>query len=630
MMKLSAATNHWLHIFLSLAVLVFSISFISSVNKQSPPKNSQILAKGKALFSDRLLPPPLSANWKDIRLPDDWFRATEANKNKWYRFELPSSELPPGPWALYLTNTTRPVTVYINNQLVHKPELQTSGAARIWGQPQLIDLKIHELASQKLIINIMLPKNQSSSGLLGPVYIGPKASLYDAYQQAYFVKVYLVRIIVFAMALSSLLVGMLWLFRRRDTTYAFYAVAVITWAIYSYGHIPLRLPVSGQAWEWLRLSMMVWWSVSISFFCNRFLNSPQPRIERILVLHTILISVGLALIDAKVLYWLGDYVLPAYATLLGLYPSWRMLRETIIRQDPHVTWLTMCGMMVMLLASHDIIVMGHWLPSWQTLYLHNAALVLLLVFNIILLKRFVGTLNEVEILNKNLELRVKEKAQKLKENYQKLYLMKKEKLLTIERERIMHDMHDGVGGTLVSMRAALERGSWTEQDVFDGLGSALDDLYMMIHSLDPYGSDLAVALGSIRHILENRLRHAGIELRWVVKELPQIDDLSPATVLSVMRIMQEAITNVIKHSDASQVVIRIPVEENYHNSSTISLSITDNGRGINLKDINQQDKGLTGYGLSGMQHRAEEIAAKLSIIPMSQGTRVLLQLPCRQ
>ena len=639
MLKLGASTNHLLHIFLSLFVLVLSVSIFSKINQQPLPDNAQAIVTGKAIYSDQQTPPPVSADWEDISLPDDWFRQTEINQNKWYQFELSTSELLNEPLALYLTNATNPATLYINHQLIFKPEPKLAETARTWAQPQFIKLEsnnviqalnssvTNEINDKKLILNIMLPKNKSASGLLGPVYIGPKKSIFDAYEETYFIKVTLVSLIVFTMILSSFFVGMLWLFRRRDTVYAFYAVAVLIWAIYSYGSMPLNLPFPSQTWEWIRLSAMVWWSISISFFCNRFLDSPQPRIEIVLFLQAMLISIMLTLVDESTLYWCGDFIFPAYATLLGLYPSYRMLTEAAKRKDPQLTWLTMCGIMVMLVATHDIVLYAHWVPPWNGLYLHYVALILLVVFNIILLKRFVGTLNQVESLNKNLEEIVAIKAQKLEKNYQQLSALKHEKILTIERERIMRDMHDGVGGTLVSMRSALDRGSWTEQDMFEGLGSALDDLYMMIHSLDPYGSDLAIALGSIRHLLENRLRRANIELRWVVKALPEIENLSPAIVLSVMRIMQEAITNVIKHSNASHVQICIPFDREKQTAPMTCLSITDNGQGFNLQGINCQEKGQTGLGLSGMQYRAEKISAKLSFISAKPGTQILLQLP---
>lgn len=640
MKPLSQSTRHWGHIVLSLTLLILSISLFSMMNQQPLPDQSYAITATQSLFSNSEAPPPADAHWQHTTLPDDWFRKGLKKTYKWYRFELTEDELAATSLSLYLTLASRPTAIYIDNHPLVKPQLNSQDTARIWSQPQLVNINYAELKhlrkldvnTQKRTVMIRLAKNQSSSGMLGIIYVGAGKPLMKAFNKAFFVKVHLVRLLVVAMILSSLFVIMLWVFRHDESLYAFYAVAIFMWALYSYSHIPTQLPVSSQSWEWMRASAMVCWSVSIALFCNRFLDSPQPAIEKLLVLQAIIISLSLLFVTPETLYWLADFVFPAYATALGLYPSYRMLTETLRQQNPYLTWLTMCGMMVMLLAAHDIAVMAHLIPPWQGLYLHYAALILLVVFNLILIKRFVDTLNEVETLNKSLEQRVEEKSQQLKANYVQLHRMQREKDLNNERERIMHDMHDGVGGTLVSLRAALERGNWSETDIFNGLGNALDDLYLMIHSLDPYGADLTLALGSIRHTLENRLRRADIKLQWIVREMPVIAGLNPAMVLSIMRIMQEAIANIIKHSNASEVIIRIPAESIQQHPSTVDISITDNGCGIDaahaLRHENQRTEDhKESYGLSGMQSRAEKIAARISVQPANPGTQILLTLP---
>ncbi len=641
MINLNISNRHWIHIALSLVVLTFFISIFSILNQQPLPEKSYAIDSTKSIFSDSETVPPDQNHWKDTPLPDDWSRSAEGSY-KWYRFELPVSALT-SPFAIYLTYTTRPASVFINNHLQFKTEVSSARTARTWGQHRFVrlhniepDKLLHNQSPKKLTVNIMLATNQSNSGMLGDIFIGPENNLFEAFNEAFFIKVTLVKLLVFAMVLSSLFVVMLWIFRRNETIYAFYAIAVFLWAIYSFSHIPLQLPFSSHAWEWLRCSAMVFWSISISFFCNRFLNSPQPKIEKLLVLHATLISFILIFIDENSLYWLGDFFFPAYATVLGLYPSYRMLSATFKRKSPYLTWLTMCGMMVMLLAAHDITVMAHWMEPWKGLYLHYSALVLLSVFNLILIKRFVSTLNEVEALNTSLEQRVEKKTQELKANYEQLHHMQREKDLNFERERIMQDMHDGIGGSLVSMRAALEGGNWKEQDICDGLGNALDDLYLMIHSLDPYDADLSLALGSIRRTLENRLRRADINLQWVIQDMPPIQGLSPAIVLSIMRIMQEAIANIIKHSNASEVIIRIPDNlpdiKGIPDPTVVILSITDNGCGFNPANFHHHanishHNGKAHYGLSGMQSRANKAGIQLSIQSENSGTRVQLIIP---
>jgi len=611
-----------LHVVLGSIVLMLCLYLIFVVNQQTHPEFSTAIEDVKALYSNSPMLPSDDEDWKNTRLPDDWFRQSGGKRFKWYRFKLPLTKFTPAPWALYITNTIRPVSAFINNRLIFSPDQQPSSIVRWRDRPQLIKIDPGELYGQEFIVTLRMQSNQSDSGMLGSIYTGPETVLTDAFEKAHFIKVTLVRLLVFSMILSSFFVLLLWIFRRSDTVYAFYVLAVILWAIYSYSHIPMWIDLMDRYWELLRLLSLLWWPVIVGLFCNRFLNDIQSKIETVLLVLATVVSLFLLLLDTQTLFRVSDFILPSIAYLFGFYASYRMLTETWKRRDVNLIWLTLSGMLIMLLSFHDILILGHWIQPWSGLYLHYSSLLLIIVFNIILLKRYVGSFNEVERLNRTLEQRIEKKSQALDNNYKKIYQLERENDLASERERIMRDMHDGVGGSLVSMRAALERGDWSKNDVYDGLGNALDDLYLMIHSLDPYGTDLSVALGSIRHRLDNRLNRAGIKLLWVNNDSLKVNNLKPQIVLQIMRIMQESVTNVIKHSAANKVEILIQEQKNLRDQpAKICISITDNGCGIN--DLNHSS---SGKGLPGMIYRAQQIGAEILIQKVNPGTKILFEL----
>ena len=77
----------------------------------------------------------------------------------------------------------------------------------------------------------------------------------------------------------------------------------------------------------------------------------------------------------------------------------------------------------------------------------------------------------------------------------------------------------------------------------------------MIDSLDDVEQDLVVALGLLRNRVQPQLDAAGIVLEWDVDELPALPGLGPARVLHVLRILQEVITNCIRHSGARVLTV---------------------------------------------------------------------------
>jgi signal transduction histidine kinase len=167
-----------------------------------------------------------------------------------------------------------------------------------------------------------------------------------------------------------------------------------------------------------------------------------------------------------------------------------------------------------------------------------------------------------------------------------------------ERERILLDLHDGIGGQLVSMLAYLNRTSEADPVIQDGMQAALTDLALMMDSLESRQSVTSL-LGSLRDRIEPMLLKNGITFDWQIKNEPAYHQSGPTRNLSLLRIVQEAITNTLKHAEAT----RIRVE-----CDTDHISIIDNGVGFDPKA--QAD---AGRGLHNMHRRAREIDARLSI-----------------
>ena len=135
----------------------------------------------------------------------------------------------------------------------------------------------------------------------------------------------------------------------------------------------------------------------------------------------------------------------------------------------------------------------------------------------ILTDRFIRTLAEVEMLNRELEARVAEKSAALEANYSRLAEAEKAQALAEERQRLMRDMHDGVGGQLITALAALEGGKSAPADVAQIVRECIDDLRLVIDSMEPIDEDLLELLGSLRYRIEPRLNAAGLRLVWQIK-----------------------------------------------------------------------------------------------------------------
>jgi signal transduction histidine kinase len=201
-----------------------------------------------------------------------------------------------------------------------------------------------------------------------------------------------------------------------------------------------------------------------------------------------------------------------------------------------------------------------------------------------------------------------------------LVSLQKDQVLAEERERIMRDMHDGIGGHLVTMLSLVEHAETPRERIVELVREALSDLRLMIDSFEPADDDLATVLGIFRSRLSPILEQQQIELCWQVRDVPPIPHMGPQKVLHLLRILQEATTNVLKHADASRLTFTTGECRLAKGELGVYLEVIDNGMGM-------EHKSGRGHGLNNMLRRAEAIGAKLEFDQARPGTILRLTIP---
>jgi signal transduction histidine kinase len=166
----------------------------------------------------------------------------------------------------------------------------------------------------------------------------------------------------------------------------------------------------------------------------------------------------------------------------------------------------------------------------------------------------------------------------------------------------------------------VESGNISRDKIVEALRGALDELRLMIDSLDPVAEDLNTVLGMMRARMEQRLSQHALQFRWNACDLPPIPDMSAQKVLHVVRILQEAICNVIKHANATAITVSTSCVEAPHGERSVLVEVTDDGIGFGaaVKE---------GRGLGNMRARAQAIGARLEMASTRHGATVRLCLP---
>jgi signal transduction histidine kinase len=193
--------------------------------------------------------------------------------------------------------------------------------------------------------------------------------------------------------------------------------------------------------------------------------------------------------------------------------------------------------------------------------------------------------------------------------------------LARERQRIMRDIHDGVGSSLIASLALIDRREMGSAALGAVLRDCIDDLKLTIDSLEPLENDLLTLLAALRYRLEKRLRPLGIELEWKIASLPALPWLEATEALSIMRIVQEALANVIHHARATRVCMQAR-ERCMGDAQGVELLIADDGVGMDLCASS-----VRGKGLRNMRERAASLGGSVCIRSAPGNTTVSLWLP---
>jgi signal transduction histidine kinase len=197
-----------------------------------------------------------------------------------------------------------------------------------------------------------------------------------------------------------------------------------------------------------------------------------------------------------------------------------------------------------------------------------------------------------------------------------------------ERRRLRRDLHDGLGPRLASLTLKLEtaRNRLAHDPLAETLLSdlivqtqeAVADIRHLVYALRPPALD---ELGLIPALQEQVLLYSdqGPNAIHISLEAPEsLPSLPAAVEVAVFRIVQEALTNVVRHSHASRCTVRMTLHEH---ERLLELEIEDNGRGLAPGQS-------AGVGLASMRERAEELGGTCEVKQApTGGTCVCVRLP---
>jgi signal transduction histidine kinase len=431
-------------------------------------------------------------------------------------------------------------------------------------------------------------------------------------------------VVLFSLAVCgvlSIVFLTLWAIRRKEVAYGWLGAMYLFMVLTGIDHVKASpWPFAdNHGWQIAITITYFLYSGCHSMFVLRYCGRRWPRTEMMLWIAIALVSASFLLLPYTMIRTSQNV-----AALLALaINTTRMIVFVVFawRDGGWDKWLLAgCGVVFYVVGMRDLLVFIHAIDSTFYIAPFNA-IAINLCMAIVLAWHFVRSLHRIEGFNDELRGKIAEARSELATTLQRQHELELVQSRLGERLSLAHDLHDGLGGMLIGNIAELEQApeNMPSRAVLDMMKELRDDLRLIIDtaSAQHYGKhSLAELLAPLRHRMSRMFEVRGIESRWRADDLENTYLITTHS-LDLLRVLQEALANVLKHSGAQHVDIDL-IEKN----GTLHLEVSDDG--VGLKSTSESNSGT---GLRSMQIRARRLGAALSVGSETGGTVVRLSMP---
>jgi two-component system sensor histidine kinase UhpB len=204
-----------------------------------------------------------------------------------------------------------------------------------------------------------------------------------------------------------------------------------------------------------------------------------------------------------------------------------------------------------------------------------------------------------------------------------------------ERQRLSQELHDELGQSLTAIKVmAVTAGRsqagamGTRSDIkqtTDSIISICDHLMTVVRSMMHQLHPLVLTELGLKATMEDLLNHWSIrnpELKLTIDCPDEVDHLEQKITIQIFRVVQECLTNIVRHAQAKQAAISLEIKHQAETGTALRLQVTDDGQGCAVDTIK------TGFGLLGMRERINSLGGEFTIQTRPhQGMSIIATIP---
>jgi signal transduction histidine kinase len=539
-------------------------------------------------------------------------------------FDLPFTlaAAPDTPWGIFIPRVGNVFEVQLNGALLQVyGDLGHGNGADYAKAPIYVPVPVRLLKEGENHLQIRIRADSARRAGLSRLTIGPatpvRAELFEhAYTWRFTGSVLLT---AFSLIVGGIALA-LWLTQvdtgasgrhRREGIYFWAALAEFCWAVRVADGVIAEPPLPWVPWGVLMATCYAGWAASAMLFCFHLAGwGRNPRLQWVrwlmaaVVIGTTAMS-SLALQREEPL-WLTGWLLIEIGIIVSFVgafavATWR--RPSIERR-----LVVAAALVTTAFGTRDWLVIRLSDAYGETTWVRYSSVFFGIALLLIVLRRIHSASAQSRGWVATLAERVAQRERELALTYAELEEVARDQARTHERERILRDMHDGVGSHISAAIRQLQSGQTSSAELLRTLRDSLDQLKLSIDSIHLPPGDIGALLAALRYRLEPRLQTAGIAFEWAVDEVAPVERLDAQAMRQMQFLLFEAISNVLQHAHAH--VLRI--EAGMH-GTTVQLRVIDDGRGFDATRVPR-----------ALWERAGAIGARLAV--ESRPGRTVVQL----
>ena len=531
-----------------------------------------------------------------------------------YRLSVDLPQAPGQALGVFINKLSLAGALYLNGELVDQCANGDMARLRCLHHPLLFKPATQLWHAGINTLEIEIHGNHGQINGLSEVLVGDARQLYrDVYLPQFLWRITLKEWLawsILTLGMLSLVVG---LSLREESVYRWYGLTCLFLVASLSNLIADELPLSMGFWNWLIVTSRLLAAHLFVLTCLHLFGKQRAWHTRW--------TLGYALVFSTAFYAFTEsslLVSVAYLPILLIAPVLIVFMVRWSVQSRNSRHILTCSLMILmfLLGSHDLMMFSGQ-GEFEFIYLAPLGFTTtILLIGFLLTRQLSVSLYRARDISANLETKIAARTAELKLAHEQLTRVAIRDSKNEEREMLLQDMHDGFGSQLVTARLMADAGNLSPGDLSVLLQECMADLYLVADTLSSTHGSLLDSLVDMRFRLQKRTAHLPIELSWEL-DINKVPELLQRTILQLLRIIQEAVNNALKHAQAQHIVISVTFDPE---ASHLKIAVTDNGLGY-------PDKPVLGRGVFNMQQRARVVGASLLITPSHPGTCVALSLP---